>query len=169
MPTSPTALAPRSLPLLDAAEIIAAARKNESELPVTVARYWLTLNLRERPAQHRRTDDDAATHIVAVLQEVVDSDPLVDLRYEAIDFDVHVRSREQQGNGRTAYTVEVVMDEIDPHLTDCEYIDDLANALRKALHGSPFKLLAREPAAMTVLSRELLATVPANEAQPTDA
>lgn len=150
-------------PRIDPQDIITAAKQSESEVPVTVARYWVSLTVRERPAQHRRDDRTAAFAIAGATQALIDADPLVTIRYQALDFHVHAATRDQRQDGTTSYTIEIVMDEAEPGLSESEHVQALGDALHEAIRAGHYKPLVRSTPVATVHRREPVDSVAAGQ------
>jgi hypothetical protein len=119
---------------LNAAAIIHGAHQNESEVPVSIARYWLTLI--ERPAQKRRSDEPTAIRIAAALRARLTAHAFVELRYQAIDFLVHPATRERRDDATTFYTIEIVRPARSPAHAEQREITALVAARVDALRAA---------------------------------
>lgn len=79
--------------MIDPATIIAASRANDSNAPVSTVRYLVEFVLNE---EFPDADRDPTGHMVALAEEIQraldETSFLVDLRYNAIDFEVQSRT-----------------------------------------------------------------------------
>jgi hypothetical protein len=74
---------------------------------------------------------------------------------------MHPETREPQPDGCCRYTIELVMEEENPDIFDCEHRDVLQNAFTGELRGGAFAVIADGTPTAAVLAREVLATAPA--------